>query len=316
LITVDLRGVQDRALAARIVGTTAVMAFYDWEANALTPNGKTVESQLQSQDPTATTISQGSGSSAPGESGSGSMGLYDAVRLASKQPYEASSDNSRTTNEYYMFGSPGSAACAAAARDQGIMPVAGQYCYLNGPDDNLHDLKSEVPAGVNAAAGEILTVLRGTVVVQAIPEGFAHPVRGGNPSAQFFVLKDNVALRGSDITNPQQSTDPNTSAPDVTFGFSGHGKSLFQNVTAEIARRGSLDSGLGQSLNQHFAMVLDNQLITVPQIDYKQYPNGINGDNGADISGNFTTSSAQDLANEVRLGGLPVSLTLIAENAT
>ena len=85
-------------------------------------------------------------------------------------------------------------------------------------------------------------------------------------------------------------------------------------MTAAIARRGSLVSGLGQSLNQHFAVALDNQLITVPFIDYKQYPDGINGDNGADISGSFTISSAQDLANELRLGALPINLKLISES--
>ena len=80
-------------------------------------------------------------------------------------------------------------------------------------------------------------------------------------------------------------------------------------MTAAIARRGELDSGLGQQLNQHFAIALDNQLITVPFISYKQYPDGINGDNGADISGSFSISSAQNLANELRLGALPVRLT-------
>ncbi len=126
------------------------------------------------------------------------------------------------------------------------------------------------------------------------------------------MLKDNVALRGSDISNPQQSTDPNTSQPDVTFGFSGKGKSAFQDVTANIAHRGDLVSGLGQTLNQHFAVALDNQLITVPFIDFKQYPDGINGDNGADISGSFTITSAQHLAKELRNGPLPVRLTAMA----
>ena len=312
LITVGLPNVTDTARAERQVGSTAQLNFYDWEANALTPNGKTVDSQLQSQDQTALTISQGSGSSAPGEPGSGSMGLYQAVQLASKQPYEASSDNSRTTNEYYMFGAPGSAACAAAAKAQGITPVAGQHCYLNGPDANVNDLKAGVPAGVNPADGEILTVQRGTVVLQAIPSSFAHAPAISDPSAQFFVLKDHVALHGNDINNPQQNTDPNTSAPDVTFGFSGHGKKAFQNVTAHIANRGSLVSGLGQSVNQHFAVALDNQLITVPYIDFKQYPDGINGGNGAEVSGSFTSTSARDLANELRLGPLPVNLKLLS----
>jgi SecD/SecF fusion protein len=314
-ITVGLPNVTDTARAEAEVGTTAQLAFYDWEANALTPNGKTVASQLQTQDPSATTISQGSGTNgAPGEPGAGSMNLYDAVTLASKQPPTANQANSRITSQYYMFGAPGSAACAAVAKANNTVPAAGQHCLLNGPDNSKQALVSGLPAGVSASDGQILVVPRGTVVLQAIPANFSKQTPISDPSAQFYVLKDNVALRGSDITNPQQSTDPNTGSPDVTFGFSGKGKSEFQNVTAQIARRGDLVSGLGQTLRQHFAVALDNQLITVPYIDFKQYPDGINGDNGADISGSFTITSAQDLANELRLGALPIDLKLISES--
>ena len=49
-ISVGLPDVKDIARAEKIVGTTARLEFYDWEANALTPNGKTVASQLQLQD--------------------------------------------------------------------------------------------------------------------------------------------------------------------------------------------------------------------------------------------------------------------------
>ena len=236
------------------------------------------------------------------------------MKLASKQPYSASTSNSRITAEYYMFGAPGSAACEAAAKANNTVPTAGQHCLLNGPDDSKDALISGLPAGVSASDGQILVVPRGTVVLQAIPADFSKPTPIGDPSAQFFVLKDNVALRGNDITNPTQSTDPNSGEPDVTFGFSGKGKNEFQNVTANIAHRGDLVSGLGQTLNQHFAVALDNQLITVPFINFKQYPDGINGDQGADITGGFTIGTAQDLANELRLGALPINLKLISES--
>src|SRR5579884_2593351 len=315
LITVGLPNVSDTARAEREVGSTAQLAFYDWEANALTPSGQPVAKLLQSQDQNALTISQGAGGSAgPGDPGSGSMGLYQAVQLAAKQTPWASASNSRAGPQYWLFGAPGSSACAAAARAQGTVPVTGQRCLLSGPDESITDLRAGVPTGVNASEGQIITVPRGWVVLEAISPSFAHPTPIASPNAQFYVLRDNIALRGSDIKNPQQSSDPNTGQPDVTFGFSSKGKTAFQNVTAAIARRGSLVSGLGQSLFQHFAVALDNQLITVPYIDYKQYPDGINGDNGADISGSFTISSAQDLANELRLGALPINLKLISES--
>jgi hypothetical protein len=83
------------------------------------------------------------------------------------------------------------------------LPWAGQHCLLSGPDETLNDLKAGLPAGVSASEGQILTVPRGTVVLQAIPASFADPVPIGDPSAQFYVLKDHVALQSSDIVNPQ-----------------------------------------------------------------------------------------------------------------
>jgi SecD/SecF fusion protein len=315
-ITVVLPNVRNIVQAEQAAGTTAQLTFYDWEASALTPNGKTVASQLEAQDPTAIEVSQGSGSMSPGSPGAGGMGLYAAVRLASKQPSETSPFNSRIGSQYWMFGAPGSAACAAAARAQGTTTAAGQHCLLSGPDDNLNDLKAGLPAGVSASEGHILSVPRGTVLLQAIPASFSHPLPIGDPNAQFFVLKDDIAVWGSEITNPRQSTDSGSSTPDIVFGFTSKGRSAFGNVTAQIARRGSLVSGLGQTLNQHFAVALDDQLITVPYIDYKQYPDGINGDNGGDISGSFTITSARDLANELRLGALPLNLKLVCDGAS
>jgi SecD/SecF fusion protein len=304
---------------ARIVALAAPakLAFYDWEANALTRNGKAVASQLQDQDPTALLISQGSGSAAPGDPGAGSLGLYQAVQLASKQPPSASAANARDGKEYFLFGAPGSAGCATAAKDQHSTPVAGVHCLLSGPVDETTtnpqviaaDLASGLPAGVTASQGQELVVPQGTVVLLAAAPTASSLVKYGSPTAQYYVLKDNVALSGHDITNPQQSTDQ-TGSPDVTFGFSSKGANAFQRVTGVIAHRGDLVSGLGSTLDQHFAVALDNKLITVPSIDFKQYPDGIIGGGGGDVTGGFTTQSARNLAAELRYAALPVNLTV------
>ena len=62
------------------------------------------------------------------------MALYQAVKLASKQPKSVSTNNARLGPQYYMFGAPGSAACAAAAKHDGTTPTPGQHCLLAGPD--------------------------------------------------------------------------------------------------------------------------------------------------------------------------------------
>src|SRR5262249_25835624 len=49
----------ERARIVRLVTTLAVIRFYDWEANVITPNGKTVASQLMRQDSSALSLSQG-----------------------------------------------------------------------------------------------------------------------------------------------------------------------------------------------------------------------------------------------------------------
>jgi SecD/SecF fusion protein len=314
-IAVSLPDVQNTARAERLVGTTARLAFYDWEANALTPAGKPVARMLSSQDQSATLLSQGGGSLAPGSPGAGSLSLYQAVKLAAKQPREPSSKNARVLPEYFAFGASGSPACAAAARHYRVAPIVGQPCPLAAtPEDNLSDLASVLPPGVSLSEKGVQTLVvpRGWVVLQAVPAGgFNKELKWSSPSAQYYVLRDRVALFGNEITNPQQSNDQ-SGQPDVTFGFTGSGGSAFQTVTAQIAHRGDLVSGLGQSLNQHFAVALDTQLITVPSIDYKTYPDGIPGTNGADITGGFTIQTAQDLATQLRLGALPINLKLIS----
>jgi SecD/SecF fusion protein len=309
-ISVGLPNVKDTNRAKNEVGSTARLEFYDWEANVLTPKGKPAADLLQQQDPAALALSSGT----PGSPGAGSMSLYDAVNLASKQPSQPGNDNARKGPEYYLFGAPGSAACATAARDQGKSPVPGAHCLLSGPDTSASDLQNaQLPAGVTLSMGQQLVVPPGTVVLQAADLSAKKQTSFNDPNAQFFVLKDHVSLFGSDITNPQQSTDQGGN-PDVTFGFTSNGGKAFQSVTAAIAKRGNILSPPGQQLNQHFAVALDNKLVTVPSIDFKQYPDGITGGNGADITGGFTIQSAQDLATQLRLGALPIKLRLISES--
>ncbi|MGN6166693.1 MAG: hypothetical protein ACTHQQ_00780, partial [Solirubrobacteraceae bacterium] len=215
-ISVALPDVQDTARAIQEVGTPARLAFYDWEANVLLPDGKTVASALSALPPgyqnnqnlltsdqkLALQISEGGGTA-----NNGSTSLYDAVKLASKQPTRASPDNSRKGPQYYWFGTPGSAACNHVERRQGIASTAptGYHCLLSGPDTSLTNLYSAEP-GVSKSQGQVLKVPQGTVVLQAASQNFS--LRSAPiylPTAQFYVLKDDVALFGTEITNPQQT---------------------------------------------------------------------------------------------------------------
>lgn len=83
----------------------------------------------------------------------------------------------------------------------------------------------------------------------------------------------------------------------------------------EIAHRGinaQLPGVTKARALQHFAVVLDEQVITAPSIDYTQYPEGIDATHGSQITGSFTFTFARKLADELRSGSLPIKLEPIS----
>ncbi len=286
------------------------LAFYDWEANATTSAGKSVASLLTTRNPDALAISQGDGSSAPGSSGAGSMALYPAARLAAHRAATASGVSGRGADQLFAFAGPSSPACAAAAHYYETRLLPTGHCYLAGPATTLGELSALLPPGVSLSSAQTVAVPAGTVVLEAVPaQGFSAGLSPADPAARFYVLADHPGLLGTSITNPTTGTDPSGS-PDISFAFTPSGSARFSRVTAQISHRGDLLSGFGQTLDQHFAVALGDQLVTVPSIDFKTYPDGISGNQGADITGGFTPQSSQTALLAVRLGSLPLTLRL------
>jgi hypothetical protein len=238
------------------------------------------------------------------------MSLYLAVTLASRQPVVSNAQCERQRcarfgPEYFAFAAPGTAHCPA-----------GQPCYLAGPASSPSDLRAKLPLGVSLSHAHTLVVPQGTVVLQAVASsGFGHTPPWSDPSAQYFVLRDRASLFSDEITNPRQSLDQSGS-PDVTFGFTSKGASDFQQVTSLISHRGEAVSHFGQSYPQHFAVALGTQLLTIPSIDFKVYPDGISAKGGADLTGGFTVRSARQLASQLRVPPLPVRLQLLSVSPT
>src|SRR5439155_14948716 len=104
--------------------------------------------------------------------------------------------------------------------------------------------------------------------------------------------------------------------PIVTFNFTGKGRQAFQSITRKVAQRGADNAFGGNPLqtSQHFAIALDNALVSAPYINWRENPDGIDGSTGAQISGRFTLQSAQDLAKILKIGALPLKLSLISRS--
>jgi len=318
-IVVSLPDVHNLTRAENQIGSTAQLEFYDWEKNLLLPDGKFVFEELPLQNQKALLMSQGqNGGGGPGLPDTGGMPLYNAVKLASEQKPQTTNTRqlSRLGNEYFLFGAPGSKACTTAAKDRGTVPVQGEWCYLAGlsGDSSIQQLKSEtLPKGVTFSQGKVLTVPQGWVVLQASNPTPSDTIKATSPQAQYFVLRDHPALSGKQISDPSEASQ--NGEPIVQFGFTNGGAQAFQNVTRAIAQRGEQVSIGDRMLFQHFAVSVDGQLLTVPQINFEQYPDGVIATSGrplrGSVQGSFTTTSARQLARQLRLGQLPVKLVLL-----
>ena len=218
-------------------------------------------------------------------------GLYSAVKRASQRPPQVD-DNNTTKGQYFLFR-PNKTLAA-------------------GPDSSRKELLAEydgkVPKGF-----EVLQVPPGTVVLKAEKPS---TLPSDAPFERYFVVRDNPEVRGTDLKDPRQEFDPTTREPIVTFKFTDTGREHFQEVTRRLAERGQTRQIPGQPVEssfQTFAIVLDREVVSRPFIDYRENPNGIDGRTGAQISGGFSLQEAQDLADVLKTGALPIDLKPISE---
>ncbi len=181
-------------------------------------------------------------------------------------------------------------------------------------------LNNGQPSETRAAALEDLDVSeRPRAQVVEVPEGILvvrdQKVRADAPDPdRFWVVLDEPALSGTDIRHPEQDFDERLGrVPNVRFEFTDAGREAFQEITRAIAQRGR-DNAFRAAGPQHFAIVLDEMLVSAPSIDYVEYPDGIDGSQGAQISGGFTIQTAQDLARLLKIGALPLRLELISRS--
>ena len=284
-INVALPDVSSLDDAIRQVGTVAQLAFYDWETNVIGADGR--------PDPENVGVTGGPNAGDP----SAGLSLYDALLRAEKRPAKVEADNSRDGPLYY-------------AVDRKAKKVFGLG------EESRAEALANVKNTAQREKADVIVVQPDTVLLRA-----QKPADGPKPDA-WFVLQDDVALQGKEIKDPEQNFDQGaggSGSPIVTFGFTDKGRKTWESVTKAIAQRGQesvgiLPSQTGDQVLQHFAIVLDNELVSSPTIDFRQYPEGIDGRNGSQIEGGFTIGTAQELANILKTGALPVQLENISNS--
>ncbi|MEU3502685.1 protein translocase subunit SecD [Streptomyces hundungensis] len=97
---------------------------------------------------------------------------------------------------------------------------------------------------------------------------------------------------GTDVSKAQAVINQQNGQWIVQMDFTGGGSKKFAAITGKLSQQ--------QYPNNRFAIALDNQVVSAPTVS-----STLSG--SAEISGNFTQASAQDLANVLSYGALPLS---------
>jgi len=282
-IVIQLAGVKDPAVAAKLIGKTAVLQFYDFEVDLTGPSINSLQNQP---------IAVGS--------------LFDLL----SSPATAALAEKGTPLQWYLF-------------DNKKVPRAG-------PKPSKAELLKtrfvqKTLGGTVPKTWHTLRVPHNTAVVSCdLTSGncLGAP-QGGSSTKVFYLMKHHDAknypnkpipeMTGNELklSGTRADFDQN-GQPIVTMQFTGKGKKIFHQITKAEAQRGSIGGNCGSnppSNVQHFAIVLDNQIESAPYIDYCKNPDGIPGDNGAEIQlgQNGSIGEAKRLALVLQTGALPVS---------
>ncbi|MEO6199175.1 MAG: protein translocase subunit SecD [Sphingomicrobium sp.] len=109
----------------------------------------------------------------------------------------------------------------------------------------------------------------------------------------FIAVKRRVMVSGEQLTDAKQGFDQDN-RPDISITFNSAGARRFARATQE-------------NVGKPFAIILDDKVLSAPNINEP-----ILGGR-AQISGNFTVKSANELAVSLASGKLPVKLNVIEE---
>jgi len=138
---------------------------------------------------------------------------------------------------------------------------------------------------------------------------------GSYPNDRYATDGKYPNMTGKDLklSGIRQDFDPTSGQPIVLMQFTGHGNSVFHQVTKNEAQRGQIQNlGSNCSAECAFAVVLDNQLITWPAIDPTQNPGGIDPTGtGAEINNIGSLKEAQNIALVLQTGALPINFVTI-----
>ena len=271
-IVIQLPGVKDPEAAAEIIGTTAQLELYDLETSL---TGPSISIQGFPIEHTS---------------------LYALLAKVQSQVEDGKSD------AWYVVDSEARRVVSgpfeseqAALKKLGGKPPANRDLFA-------------VPSGMVVITCGSADPDRATALICPGGQGGS----GASPErTNYYLFKyrppEIPQMTGEDLKLSGTRADFDTSPggggqPIVTMEFTGAGSDKFEKITRDEWIRGKL-----RQAPQHFAIVLDREIRTFPQIDYtvSSLSGGIGGGR-AQIEGLDSLQEAKDIAIVLQTGALPV----------
>ena len=116
------------------------------------------------------------------------------------------------------------------------------------------------------------------------------------PHVFHYAVLLKPALTGHDIerSTVRRTTDPSTGAPLVVVDLTAAGSRAFAQVTKEAARIGGRDQGW-----HHVAVVVGDEIVAFPEVDFDSYPDGFTDAPGIQIVA-VSIADARNLVQRLR----------------
>jgi protein-export membrane protein SecD len=143
--------------------------------------------------------------------------------------------------------------------------------------------------------GLVFTSSNGTVIDPASLKTYS-----STPSWISARGSDGAALTGAFLSDAQPNVNQSTSEPQIDIKWNDIGAIIFDQIAARL--HNPAGTGGTYSLEYALGIFLDNNLLSAPQMTSEKY------EGKGTISGSFTLSEAEDLANLLKSGSLPMPL--------
>src|SRR3954471_2803482 len=296
-IVIQLAGVHDPRAAASLIGKTAQLEFYDLEAD-LTGPSKSVSLQGQPvANPNVYSLLAGQQALVK-DKGAGEWYLLDK------------------TSKKVIAGPATTREALFATKAAKKLKLTQRSLQGASSSRSLQASKPKAKADAKKKPSYVVFgVPKKTAVISCGTDAVACPGVNTTPTSKSWYLfkydPDNPngppEVTGKDLklSGTRADLDPSR-GPVVLMQFTGKGSKKFQNITSGLYRRGNLLGG-----PQHFAIVLDREIKSFPQIDPNDssLSNGISGN--AQITGLSSFSEAKNLALVLQTGSLPYQFTTL-----